>query len=223
MPHDAAPCVLRLPEGALELWRFTATSRSHGLVFPDGCRDLIVSITAHAAPACFVTSLADQVETPEFMAGQQLVGIRLRAGAQFDERAVLDRLTGHDRFDSGDLLAAIGAEVRVDPLVHEALRWLADAPRLDTARASLGISARSLERLLMSRTGLTPVGWRNLARARRCARAIFGAGPLIAIAADHGYADQAHMTRDMQRWFGASPTTKASKRAGASMLRSALR
>ena len=205
VPYDAAPCASPLPEGALELWRFTAPSHSQGLVFPDGCRDLIVSLTVHAEPACFVTSLADQVETPEFMAGQQIVGVRLHAGAQFDERALLDRLARHERFDSGDLLSAIGAEVRLDPLVHEVLAWLAEAPRLDTARASLGLSARSLERLLMSRTGRTPVCWRNLARARRCARALFGAGPLIAIAADHGYADQAHMTRDMHRWFDASP------------------
>jgi AraC-like DNA-binding protein len=206
VPYNAAPCPLRLPEGALELWRFTATSHSREIVLPDGCRDLIVSMTAHAEPACFVTSLADHVETPEFIAGQQLVGVRLHAGAQFDERALLDGLAEHDRFDGDDLLSAIGAAVRVDPLIHEALAWLAGAPQLDTARASLGLSARSLERLLTSKTGRTPVCWRNLARARRCARALFGAEPLIAIAADFGYADQAHMTRDMQRWFGTSPT-----------------
>jgi len=206
MPCDVEPFAPDLPEGALELWRFTAESPSHGLVFPDGCRDLIVSMQAHAEPTCFVTSVADGVERPAFMAGQQFLGVRLHAGAQFDERALLDLLAGHDRFDSVDLLSAIGAEVRIDPLVHEALSWLADAPRLDTAGASLGMSARSLERLLMSRTNRTPVFWRNLARARRCARALFDAGPLVAIAADHGYADQAHMTRNMQRWFGVSPT-----------------
>ncbi len=205
MPYATTPCALPLPEGALELWRFNAPARSQGLVFPDGCRDLIVSLTPHATPACFVTSLADGVESPEFMAGQQFIGVRLHAGAQFDERAVLDRLTRHERFDGGDLLSAIGAEVRLDPLVHEALAWLAEAPRLDTARANLGLSTRSVERLMMSRTGWTPACWRNLARARRCAKALFGAEPLIVIAADHGYADQAHMTRDMRRWFGASP------------------
>lgn len=198
-------CGSLLPEGALELWRFASTARSHGLVFPDGCRDLIVSMPAHARPACFVTSVTDHVEEPELMPGQHLVGVRLQAGAQFDERALLSRLAGKEWFDNGDLLSAIGDEVRVDPLVHEALTWLAQAPRLDTARPSLGLSVRSLERLLVSRTGRTPVFWRSLARARRCARAIFGTGPLIAIAVDHGYADQAHMTRDMQRWFGTSP------------------
>ncbi len=200
-----ATCGSLLPEGALELWRFTSVSRSHGLVFPDGCRDLIVSMPTHSRPACFVTSVADQVEMPEFMAGQRFVGVRLCAAAQFDEHALLGRLAGKERFDDSDLLSAVGDEVHVEPLVHEALAWLADAPRLDAARTSLGLSVRSLERLLMSRTGRTPVFWRSLARARSCARAIFGAEPLIAIAADHGYADQAHMTREMQRWFGASP------------------
>jgi AraC-like DNA-binding protein len=37
-------------------------------------------------------------------------------------------------------------------------------------------------------------------------RALAGDVPLAALAADHGYADQAHMTRDLRRWFGASPS-----------------
>lgn len=199
---DVAPA---LPAGALELWRFTAPAAMRVEVFPDGCRDLIVTVAPGTAPACFVSALADGVETPAFVAGQHAVGIRMQAGAQFDEQRLLAQLGRGDRLDDGDLLEAIGAVVRVDERVREALACLAALPRLDSARASLGVSERALERLLRARTGRAPLYWKNLARARRCVRALAEPGELAAIAADHGYSDQAHMTRDLARWFGAAP------------------
>ena len=202
-----------LPDAALELWRFTAPAAMCVPVFPDGCRDLIVSIAPAAAPVCFVSALADGAETPAFVAGQHTVGVRMRAGAQFDETtllAQLARLVRGDRLDDADLLAAIGATVRIDARVDEALACLAQLPRLDAARARLGVSERALERLLRERTGRAPLFWKNLARARRCARAVVAedaaSGGLSDIAAEHGYADQAHMTRDLRRWFGAAPS-----------------
>ena len=57
--------------------------------------------------------------------------------------------------------------------------------------------------------------WRRTAAATSSswchARALGHAGvgallPLAHLADVHGYADQAHMARDLQRWFGASPT-----------------
>ena len=71
---------------------------------------------------------------------------------------------------------------------------------LSTAHGRLGVSERSLERLLTQRTQRGPRFWRNLARA------LAGGKPLAQLAADHGYADQAHMARDLLRWFGATPT-----------------
>jgi AraC-like DNA-binding protein len=100
----------------------------------------------------------------------------------------------------------VGGAARVDARVGEALDCLREAPALSVAQARLGVSARSLERLLSGHTQRGPLWWRNLARARHCARALAGATPLAELAADHGYADQAHMTRDLRRWFGATPT-----------------
>ena len=202
-----------LPDAALELWRFIAPAAMRVPVFPDGCRDLIVSIAPGAAPACFVSALADGADAPAFAAGQHVIGVRMRAGAQFDEAAVLALLGRCDGFDDADLLAAIDATVRIDARVQEALACLAAMPvpsRLDAAHARLGVSERSLERLLRARTGRGPLYWKNLARARRCARALSAdaaaSGTLSGLAAEHGYADQAHMTRDMRRWFGAAPS-----------------
>ncbi|MFL6677441.1 MAG: helix-turn-helix domain-containing protein [Burkholderiaceae bacterium] len=195
-----------LPEPALELWRFTADAPMTVHVPPDGCRDLIVVAPNGAAPRCLVSALSQACETHAFAAGDQAVGVRLRPGAQFDERALTALLRAPGRFDDDDLLGAVGAATRLDAQVDEALACLREAPSLPLAHARLGVSARTLERLLALRTCRGPLWWRNLARARRCARGLAGATPLAALAADHGYADQAHMTRDLRRWFDAPPS-----------------
>ena len=195
-----------LPEVALDLWRFAARERTTVRVAPDGCRDVIVVVPRAGAPVSFVSALADATETPGFAAGDRAVGVRLRPGAQIVVRALADLLRGGERSDDGDLSSAIGAVVTLDARVREALACLREAPALATAHRRLGVSERSLERLLSQRTQRGPLFWRNLARARRCARALAGSEPLAHLAAEHGYADQAHMTRDLRRWFGAAPT-----------------
>lgn len=195
-----------LPEPALALWRFTAREAMTVHVPPDGCRDLIVIAPRAGAPTCLVSALSQSSETHAFAPGDGAMGVRLRPGAQFEEQALLALLRVREDWDDADLLAAVGAATRLDARVDDALACLREAPSLPLAQARLGVSARSLERLLSARTQRGPLWWRHLARARRCARALAGDAPLAALAADHGYADQAHMTRDLRRWFGASPT-----------------
>ena len=197
---------LALPDVALDLWRFAARERTTVQVPPDGCRDLIVVVPRVGAPAAFVSALADTTEAPGFAPGDHAVGVRLRPGVQIDETSLIALVRGGERVDDRDLFEAIAATVRLDPRVREALDCLREAPSLQAAHGRLDASERSLERLLSPRTGRGPLYWRNLARARRCARALAGAAPLAHLAAEHGYADQAHMTRDLQRWFGATPT-----------------
>ena len=198
--------VLVLPEVALDVWRFTAEVALTASVAPDGCRDLIVVVPRSGAPACFVSALADGLETPSFAAGDRAVGVRLRPGACIDDAALRALLRDGERADDADLLAALGATARLDASVSEALDCLGEAAALPLAQKRLGMSERSLERLLSAHTRRGPLWWRNLARARRCARALASAAPLAHLAAEHGYADQAHMTRDLRRWFGAPPS-----------------
>jgi len=194
-----------LPEPALDLWRFTAHAPMTVQVPPDGCRDLVVIVPNGRAPTCLVSALSHASETHAFAPGDRAMGVRLCPGAQLDERALLALLRARDGFDDDDLLGAVAAAARRDAQVDDALACLREAPSLALAHARLGVSARSLERLLAGRTQRGPLWWRNLARARRCARGLAGDAPLADLAADHGYADQAHMTRDLRRWFGATP------------------
>ena len=133
---------------------------------------------------------------------------RLDGAATWDERfAVLDHV----------LLRAFAGRAEVPPSgtprpeASEAWRrLLASAGQVDvtTLAGEVGWSRRHLTDQFTSEFGLGP---KAMARVLRFERArwmiVRGAQPtLAAVAAECGYADQAHMTRDFQALAGASPT-----------------
>lgn len=80
--------------------------------------------------------------------------------------------------------------------------------RADTLAAAQATTPRTLRRRVAAATGMAPKRWLTLARIDRVLRdpALAEAGePLAAIAHDHGYADQAHFTREVVRITGTTP------------------
>lgn len=199
------------PAGLLQAWRHTATKPSSALVLPDGCCDLIVHSAVHQTPRWFVTSLADGPHTVQSAGGERYQGYRFLPGARIDIAGLLQvmRQSPHVNdagCDDADVLPWIDAFVSVDVRVADALSSLADAPTIGCATRRLGVSERSLERLMTKATGRSPGFWKSLARVRRAARALSDPVPLAAIAADHGFSDQAHLSRECRRWLGLSPS-----------------
>lgn len=189
----------------LDTWALTAERQVAALVLPDGCRDLIVCHPAGERPYWFVCDLSDRPYEVEVAAGTQLRGFRLQPGVTVDCGPLVAAVQGRD-CDDAEVLAHIGDHVRRSPRVAEALDCLASgAASVTAAAAALGVSPRSLQRLIVGATGQTPAAWLQLARARRAARAVAMAGSLAELADQHGYADQAHMTRAFRRWFGTTP------------------
>lgn len=195
-----------LPSAVLEVWSHVAISASRVIVLPDGCRDLILRMPPGGPPQWFVSSLDDTSYAVERRAGELFVGYRLRPGAVVDETALLSSVRDRNDQDVTSILSLLDDCVRLDGRIVEALDNLSNASSVADATRQLGVSERSLERLVMMTTERTPSYWRNLTRVRRAARALSGQESLSAIAADHGYTDQAHLSRDFQRWFGTSPS-----------------
>jgi AraC-like DNA-binding protein len=164
-----------------------------------------------------------------------VVGIRFRtAAAAAVLRAPLADLT--DRVESliavdprlaHDLLAAArshpGSGSRVlaltrvlakhvrgqhDPLVHAATRALGLGIRVDKLAHSLGATSRTLERRVITGTGLPPATLRRVMRFRRAFRLLDGAprGTWAEVATQSGFADQSHMIRDFRQFAGCSPS-----------------
>lgn len=77
------------------------------------------------------------------------------------------------------------------------------------AALACGCSERQYRRRFRRALGLAPAAWLRVRRWEATVQGLLAPGtavPLAALAADHGYADQAHLARDTQSFVRTSPT-----------------
>jgi AraC-like DNA-binding protein len=116
------------------------------------------------------------------------------------------------------LAAAMVRDGPADPLATAAARLLGDpAARAAAVAGRLGVSERQLRRRCQAAVGYGPATLRRILRFRRFlswvdAGGVPGSAGLAAAAADFGYADQAHLTRESARLAGLSPAALARAR-----------
>jgi len=195
----------------LAVWKSTSKSDTDVLIMPDGCRDLIMKIVEGNRPEWFVSSLYDQAKSVSIQAGSIMTGFRLKPGVYIREKALLNSIPGN-LDDAHEISNRLDDFTHHKSFVEEALDCLASEVKSVTHAASeLGVSQRTLQRLLLQETSRPPVYWMMLARVRRTARSILEPIPLIEIADMFGYSDQAHMSREFKRWFNMSPSDLRNK------------
>ncbi|WP_143200435.1 helix-turn-helix transcriptional regulator [Kitasatospora sp. CB01950] len=93
-------------------------------------------------------------------------------------------------------------------LVHQACAALTDGPPtagLEDISRLVGCSPFHLSRVFRAVTGRTLTGHRNQLRVRAVVEELGDARPLRELAAKHGFADQAHLTRVFRRHAGELP------------------
>jgi len=207
------------------------------LVLPDGCVDLLWRDGKLTVAGVDTAARRSPVRPGSAIAGIRLrPGV---AGAVFgipasellDEKLPLEEILGarasefSDRLDGAggheaeyllleDLVASALADRAPDPLVLAATRRLGfPGSRVDQLADALGISERQLRRRFHDSVGYGPKTLDRILRFRRLvdqARAVSdGEVDLARLAADLGYADQAHMTRDSVRLTGMPPARLA--------------
>ena len=83
--------------------------------------------------------------------------------------------------------------------------------RVDELSAASGMTARTLQRLFADYVGVSPKWVMRRARLHEAAERADSGEPVdwAELAADLGYADQAHLTRDFTTTLGVSPTRYA--------------
>lgn len=135
-----------------------------------------------------------------------------------------DAIVRHAERDPAEAVACLVAELAVADAVGEdelpdrlaaALRG-GEEIAIGAWAAAQGRSREHLSRRFEALYGVSPAGYRADCRAKRAWRAIVASGDgLAGVAADAGYADQAHMTRALTRLTGMSPRRwRVAMRAG---------
>jgi AraC-like DNA-binding protein len=200
-------------------------------VLPDGCADLV---WIGEAPAVVAGPATGPVIVP--LAPRTIVvGVRLRPGAAAmlgpPVRALSDRDTplgdiwGRDLVSAriaaqGSIEARLAAAQAVlarrladagppDLSIVAATRWLARHPagRIEDLARLLETSPRRLHRRFLAAVGYGPKTLQRVLRLQRLlALAARSPESLAGLAAEAGYADQAHMSRDVQALAGQSPS-----------------
>jgi AraC-like DNA-binding protein len=115
---------------------------------------------------------------------------------------------GSDLLENLTHVTALGVEP--DPIVVASIRWLADHPHsgVEHLGQRVGISYRQLRRRFSAAVGYAPKTFQSVLRFQRLLH-VAGRSPkqsLADLAADAGYADQAHMTREVRRFSDCTPT-----------------
>ncbi|MCM5560405.1 AraC family transcriptional regulator [Pleomorphomonas sp. JP5] len=171
------------------------------VVFPDGCRDVLVVREPGGVHEVFLTEFDFGPRPAVLRPGTEITGYRLKPGADVSAPVVeaiaanpdlAETLLGDACGDWNDLDEAIAALTMPGATVAAVAR-------------SLGVSIRTMQRHFLSRNLPPPDFWRLLARVRQAARLLRVAAPLAEMADECGFSDQAHMTRDFTRWFGLTP------------------
>jgi AraC-like DNA-binding protein len=217
-----------------------------GLVLPDGCIDIIWDggsvfvagpdtgpVQVGFRPRAQYAGLRFRPgHAPRFLgvAASELADRRVPLADLRGQRAagiLADRLAGTpDATWAAELIAdAVAVIARdaapADPVVGGLLAWLARRPpsarAVRAACAELEVSERQLHRRCLSAVGYGPKMLERVLRFQR-ARSLAGPGTALAlVAAEAGYADQAHLSRECRRLSGLSPSDlfKTATRAAA--------
>jgi AraC-like DNA-binding protein len=208
---------------------WTRITAGAGTVLPDGCLDLMW------IGGRLVVAGPDSVAArSELTAGVEIAAVRFRPGAApavlgLPASQLLDRRVPLSELWSGGALLerqVSAASDRVAVLQDAVRRRLADAPAVDPVAAAVaarlargsagiagladraGLSQRQLHRRCLAAFGY---GAKTLDRVLRLQRfvALGRAAPgtgLAGLAAEAGYADQAHLSRDCRALAASTPT-----------------
>jgi AraC-like DNA-binding protein len=225
------PAVLR---GAVScLWASITPERvpRESLVLPDGCSDLIweqgigvyvagpdtSAVPARTAPGTVIFGVRFWPWAGGPVLGLPLSELRdqrvdLAGLRPADAKQIPGTLTPELALASlTDLAGRLVADCETDGLVVETTRLLRNpATRVEQVADETGVSMRQLRRRCDAAVGYGPKTLQRVLKFQRFVRRIdAGHTDIAALAADAGYADQAHLTRECGQLAGVTPAALA--------------
>jgi AraC-like DNA-binding protein len=227
------PPPLALTE-AIECCWSAAPGKTPHRVVPDGCADIILLFRDGRAETVAVGAMTRY----EDVANAATMGIRFRPGMWArvlgvpadeltDQTVPLEELWGRRAHNLGQRLAEAGSDDhRARILVETAMRPVEGRSTvqraigyletrrglvsLDWLAREAGLSPRQFRRVAIRETGLSPKLLARILRFRHAqSRAAAESGDHAGLAAECGFADQAHMIAEFKRFAGRTPGSLA--------------
>ncbi|AXB43614.1 AraC family transcriptional regulator [Amycolatopsis albispora] len=203
-------------------WLSVAEAGGGKRIVPDGCLDLIAG-----GGRVFVAGPDTTAWWSEQAPGTRLHGVRFRPGHAPRVLGVPADELRDQRVDLADLWGARGRRlgervldspaalidlvgVPEDP-ADQALdvvlaRLDRGVPRVSAALTGLDLGARQFRRRFGAAVGYGPATYLRVARLRRAIELAGAVPDLATLAAEAGYADQAHLSRDCRELTGSTPS-----------------
>jgi AraC-like DNA-binding protein len=205
------------------VWVRSGTAEQ-ALVLPDGCVDVVVrdgraSVAGpDTGPVPVRLRPGEVVTGVRFAPGAAGVALGVPADELRDRRVALEDVWGRDGRIVGEragadpialarALAPRLKPVAPDPRVRAAAVRLARAPAtpVPALAAAVELGERQLRRAFAAAVGYGPKTYARVIRFRVALGLVRAGEPLASAALAAGYADQAHMTREMAALAGRSP------------------
>src|ERR1700722_16922780 len=204
-------------------------------VLPDGCIDIVLinddapmvigpwsePFVARLAPGTMVVGARFYPGRAPGLLGMPAAEVRNRSvrlgdvcgsavEAQFARIAHAAELPARRSAIVAALLNCLAHSVPLDHAVIAAVQWLARHPngQIEQLSRLVGLGSRQLHRRFSAAVGYGPKMFQSVARFQslvHLASAENHPTSLVQLSGDAGYADQAHMTREVRRFSGVSP------------------
>jgi AraC-like DNA-binding protein len=198
------------------IWRTYDTSDGTYLAAADACWDMIF-IRSATDIRVLLSGPSSKITPVHYRAGNRNVGIRFHRGsfltrvpasAMVDTTITLPLADGETFVLAGETWPVPTYETADDFIAElERRELLSDDPLVMAALRGEdpGTSTRSVQRRVSRATGLTTSRIRQIVRARTAAEMLQRGVPILDVTHELGYADQAHLTRDLKRLTGYTP------------------
>ncbi|HYJ08843.1 MAG TPA: helix-turn-helix transcriptional regulator [Polyangiaceae bacterium] len=206
------------------------------LVFvpPDGCADLMLRFSGGLLCEAVVIQPAEHYEVVSVAPSDALFGVRFQLGfggacvrqRELVERELARRFTGADPRNldrvHADLADAATSFVErwcgaradwLEPALGELQRRRGNVPVAELARG-VGVTERTLHRGFVEWVGASPKLLSRTLRSRAAVELACGTEALVEVAAELGYADQAHLSRELRELWGVTPAGVRRRLAG---------
>jgi AraC-like DNA-binding protein len=210
----------------------SADARGEYRIVPDACADVIwhresgrLFVAGPDTRAHVSRLVPGELVAVRFRSGRAPVGLGVPADAVRDERVDLAELWQRRAARLADALAstnstadaqrvlgsavlgsASGTVRAPDPAVPVLLRLARDGARVGAMAEAVGLTERQLHRRCLAAFGYGAKVLQRVLRFDRAMRLARGGGELADVAYRAGYADQAHLSREVRTLAGVSPT-----------------